>query len=94
MGRPKTQFHVIEPGGIRQGIVDMVLGAGALGQLRTDLRMFRRRIVIDERMDVRLWRHSGVDLAQKGEELQMPVAAAMVRPPHGLCSGDLVRLVC
>ena len=45
---PKPEFHLIEPGSIRRGIVHLV--ARALRQPGPDFRMFVRRIVIDDQM--------------------------------------------
>lgn len=65
----EPELHLIEPGGVRWRVVDVI--AGPQAQPGTDLRMFMRGIVIDDEMDRQVARHTGVDVAQEREKLLM-----------------------
>lgn len=74
LGDPtEPEFHLVEPGRIGRGVMDMV--AGARCQPQPHLRVFVRGIVLDNEMDCQLPRHIGLNVPQKRQEFLMPVAA-------------------
>src|SRR5213075_2050262 len=68
----KESLDLIQPGAV--GRDEVHVPAWPVGQPRLDLRMTVGGVVVDDAMDVELGRHSSFDLAQKRQELLMPMA--------------------
>ena len=51
----------------------MQVPAWTCGEPSIDLRVFVRTVVVDNRMDLEVSRHSSVDLTQEAEEFLMPM---------------------
>jgi len=65
-------FHLVQPGGIGGRVVQVE--TGMLRQPGTNLGMLVRGVVIDDEVEIEFCGHAGVQVAQKGEELLVPVA--------------------
>ncbi len=65
-------LDLIQPGTVGRNEVHVPARPG--GQPSLDLRVTVRGVVIHDAMDVELGRHSSLDLAQKRQELLMPMA--------------------
>ena len=64
-------FHHVQPRAAGRREVDVKPGMTSEPSLH--LRMFVRGIVVDDQMDLKIGRNALVDMAQKGQELLMPM---------------------
>lgn len=84
---PEPALHLVQPGGIGRGVVDVV--PGMAGQPGPDLLVLVGAVVVDDQVNIETGRHVRVDLLQEREKLLVPVTglAAAQDGPVGHVQG-------
>lgn len=75
--QPEPALNLMDSGGVGGGVVHVV--AGPASQPGVDPGMLVGGVVVDNEMDVERRGHVGVDAAQEGEELLVPMALFALR---------------
>ena len=70
---PEQALDLVDPGGIGGRVMHVV--SGTASQPGVDLGVFVGSVVVDDEMDIEVLGHVGVDVAQEGEELLVPMAS-------------------
>ena len=83
---PEPALDLVDPGGVGGSAVHMV--AGSARQSGFDFGVLVGGVVVYDEMDIQRLGHVGVDVAQEGEELLVPMASFVLRE-H--CAGSDVQ---
>lgn len=73
----ESDFHLVEPGcvcGLEMNVV-----SGSFGQPSFDLGVFAYAIVVDDQVNLKIFRHILVNLIEKLQELLVAVSALALR---------------
>ena len=84
---PEPTLNLVEPGGIDRSVADME--ARTTREPAPDLDVFVSPVVIDNKVDIQVFGHAGFDVAQKTQELLMPMSQLALS--EDLAVGDVER---
>ena len=83
--QPEPALYLVEPGGVRRSVVQMK--ARTIGEPGFDPGMFMSAVVVDDQMDSQMLRNIRFNVAQKTQELLMPMPSLALR--KDLAIGDI-----
>jgi hypothetical protein len=84
----EPDLYLVEPGGVGRG--EVTVEARSTGKPSTDLGVLVADVVVEDQVNVQLLGYVGLDMAQKGQEVLVPMAALALgqwRVSEGLESG-------